>query len=206
MRAPPNLISSRNRALIATNPSSNLHLRSGLAPIGEAIGRGCRVALGVDASALDEDDDALREMRLGHFLHGGWGFESRIERAPWLAGVGANGRFANGAPGTGALKVGEPADILVLDLDRLDRDAIMPVAPVDLVFARATSAHIAQLIVAGREIVRDGRPTGVDLDSIQAALRDNYRRNLPSRAPFLAAWDSLEAGIAQFYRERLGCC
>ena len=44
-------------AVIATNPSSNLHLRSGIAPIGEAIRRGCRVALGVDASALDEDDD-----------------------------------------------------------------------------------------------------------------------------------------------------
>ena len=62
-------------AVIATNPSSNLHLRSGVAPISEAMRRGCRVALGVDASAFDEDDDILREMRLGHFLHGGWGFE-----------------------------------------------------------------------------------------------------------------------------------
>src|SRR5271166_2554915 len=62
-------------AIIATNPSSNLHLKSGVAPIAEAIRRGCRVSLGVDASAFDEDDDILREMRLGHFLHGGWGFD-----------------------------------------------------------------------------------------------------------------------------------
>jgi cytosine/adenosine deaminase-related metal-dependent hydrolase len=193
-------------AIIATNPSSNLHLRSGVAPIGEALKRGCRVALGVDASAFDEDDDILREMRLGHFLHGGWGFESVIERAPWLETIVANGRFANGAPGAGAPKVGEPADILVLDLDRLDRDAIMPVAPVDLVFARATMAHVAQLIVAGREIVRDGRLTGVDLDATHAALRENYRRAMPSREPFLGAWNSLEAGAAQFYRGQFGCC
>ena len=179
---------ARSGAVIATNPSSNLHLRSGIAPIGEAIKRGCRVALGVDASALDEDDDVLREMRLGHFLHGGWGFDSVIERERWLAGVVANGRFANGAPGSGALSVGEPADILVLDLDRLDRDAIMPVAPVDLVFARATQAHVARLIVAGREILSDGRLTGVDLDAAQAALRENYRRAMPARAPFLSAW------------------
>jgi cytosine/adenosine deaminase-related metal-dependent hydrolase len=192
--------------VIATNPSSNLHLRSGIAPIGEAIGRGCRVALGVDASALDEDDDVLREMRLGHFLHGGWGFDSVIERAPWLAAIVANGRFANGAPGTGALKVGEPADILVLDLDRLDRDAIMPVAPIDLLFARATMVHVARLFVAGREILRDGRLTGVDLDAAHAALRDHYRRAMPTRAPFLSAWSDLESGIAQFYRGRLGCC
>ena len=113
-------------AVIATNPSSNLHLRSGIAPISEAIRRGCRVALGVDASAFDEDDDILREMRLGHFLHGGWGFESVVERGAWLKMIVRNGRYANGAPGAGALSVGEPADILVLDLDALDRDAVLP--------------------------------------------------------------------------------
>ena len=193
-------------AVIATNPSSNLHLRSGIAPIGEAFKRGCRVALGVDASALDEDDDVLREMRLGHFLHGGWGFDSVIERAPYLETIVANGRFANGAPGAGALKVGAPADILVLDLDALDRDAIMPVAAVDLVFARASRAHVAQLIVAGRDVVREGSLVGVDLDAAHQALREDYRRKMPARAPFLAAWHSLEAGAAQFYRGQLGCC
>jgi cytosine/adenosine deaminase-related metal-dependent hydrolase len=193
-------------AVIATNPSSNLHLRSGIAPIGEAIRRGCRVALGVDASALDEDDDVLREMRLGHFLHGGRGLESVIERAPWLETIVANGRFANGAPGAGALKVGESADILVLDLERLDRDAVMPVAPIDLVFGRATMAHIDQLIVAGREVVNQGRATGVDLDATEARLRESYRRGMLSRAPFLNAWNGLETSATQFYRGLLGCC
>ena len=193
-------------AVIATNPSSNLHLRSGVAPISEAMRRGCRVALGVDASAFDEDDDILREMRLGHFLHGGWGFEGGIERGGWLKTIVANGRFANGAPGPGALSVGEPADILVLDLDALDRDAILPVEPVDLVFARASAAHVAQLIVAGQEIVRDGRLTRVDLDAAQAALRREYRSKTPSRAPFLEAWGDLEPAVAQHYRDSLGCC
>jgi cytosine/adenosine deaminase-related metal-dependent hydrolase len=197
---------AKSGAIIATNPSSNLHLRSGIAPIGEAIERGCRVAIGVDGSALDEDDDVLREMRLGHFLHGGWGFESVVERAPWLASIVANGRFANGAPGSGALEVGQPADILVLDLDRLDRDAILPVAPVDLVFARATMAHVAQLIVAGREVVRGGGLTGIDLEASLAALRENYRSTMPSRAPFLTAWSDLEESATQFYRGQLGCC
>jgi cytosine/adenosine deaminase-related metal-dependent hydrolase len=197
---------ARSGAIIATNPSSNLHLRSGIAPIGEALKRGCRVALGVDGSALDEDDDVLREMRLGHFLHGGWGFEEIVARTPYLEAIVANGRFANGAPGSGALKVGEPADILVLDLDQLDRDAIMPVPPVDLLFARATRAHVAQLLVAGREVMRDGRLVNVDLDAAHQALREDYRRKMPSRAPFLAAWSALEAGAAHFYREQLGCC
>jgi len=115
-------------ATIVTNASSNLHLRSGIAPIAQAIRRGCKVAMGVDASAFDEDDDALREMRLGHFLHGGWGFDENISREDFLRSIVANGRFANGAPGSGALEAGEAADILVLDLDRLDRDTIIGLA------------------------------------------------------------------------------
>jgi cytosine/adenosine deaminase-related metal-dependent hydrolase len=193
-------------AVIATNPSSNLHLKSGVAPIAEAIRRGCRVALGVDASAFDEDDDILREMRLGHFLHGGWGFDKVIERGDWLRRIVADGRFANGAPGDGSLRVGEPADILVLDLDALDRDAVMSVEPIDLVFARSTAAHVAALFVEGREIVRDGKLTRVDLNAAEAALRAEFRQKAPSRAAFLAAWDDLEPAVVEFYRSGLGCC
>jgi cytosine/adenosine deaminase-related metal-dependent hydrolase len=193
-------------AVIATNPSSNLHLKSGVAPIAEAIRRGCRVALGVDASAFDEDDDILREMRLGHFLHGGWGFDKVIERGDWLRRIVADGRFANGAPGDGSLRVGEPADILVLDLDALDRDAVMSVEPIDLVFARSTAAHVAALIVEGREIVRDGKLTRVDLDAAEAALRAEFRQKAPSRAAFLSAWGDLEPAVVEFYRSGLGCC
>ena len=171
-----------------------------------APSRGCRVALGVDASAFDEDDDIVREMRLGHFLHGGWGFDSVIERGAWLSAIVANGRFANGAPGPGALSVGAPADILVLDLDALDRDAVMAVEPIDLVFARASAAHVARLMVAGREIVRDGRVTGVDLDAAEGALRRHYREKMPSRAAFLEAWRDLEPAVAAHYRDGLGCC
>ncbi len=192
----------RNGVTIATNPSSNLHLRSGIAPIGEALKRGARVALGVDASAFDEDDDILREARLGHFLHAGWGFDTGVTRQDWLAAIVANGRRANGAPGSGALEIGEPADALVLDLDRLDRDAVMAVEPIDLLFARATAAHIDALYVGGREIVADGRLTGVDLAAVERELRAQYRERLPARAGFLAAWAPIAEAVAAHY----GCC
>jgi cytosine/adenosine deaminase-related metal-dependent hydrolase len=205
-RAPELDAIASSGAVIATNPSSNLHLASGVAPIGEAIRRGCRVAIGVDASALDEDDDMLREMRLGHFLHGGWGFDSVIARGQFLSAIVASGRFANGAPGDGALAVGAAADILVLDLDRLDRDAIMAVEPIDLVFARAHGAHVAQLLVAGEEVVRDGRPTRVDLDGTETALRADYRGKMTSRTAFLDAWGSLEPAVSAYYRDGIGCC
>ena len=40
------------------------------------VKRGCRVALGLDGATLDEDDDALREMRLADLLHAGPDFAS----------------------------------------------------------------------------------------------------------------------------------
>ena len=193
-------------ATIVTNASLNLHLRSGIAPIAQAIRRGCRVAMGVDASAFDEDDDALREMRLGHFLHGAWGFDETISREDFLRTIVANGRFANGAPGSGALAIGEAADFLVLDLDRLDRDAIMPVDPLDLLFARANQSHVAQLFVAGRQVIGDRKLLGIDLDAIHDELRGRLRAGMPSRARFLSAWPHLEPAVAAFYRDGGSCC
>ena len=60
---------------IVTNASSNLALRSGIAPVAEMLKRGCKVAMGIDGQAFDEDADALREIRLLWSLHAGWGFD-----------------------------------------------------------------------------------------------------------------------------------
>ena len=68
-------------ARIVTNFSSNMHLRSGLAPIAAAHKCGCAIAVGVDGLALDEDDDVLREMRLVQMVHGGLGFKRTWTRA-----------------------------------------------------------------------------------------------------------------------------
>ena len=170
-------------------------------------GAAAALRIGVDASAFDEDDDILREMRLGHFLHGGWGFENVIERGDWLTQIVANGRFANGAPGDGALRVGAAGRYSRARSRRArPRRGHEPVEPIDLVFARATAAHVAELIVAGEEIVRDGRLTRVDLDAAEAELRAEFRNKMPSRAAFLAAWDDLEPAVVEFYRSGLGCC
>ena len=85
------LIAERG-ATIAVNTSSNLGLRSGIAPLAEMVRCGCRVALGLDGLALDEDDDALREMRLAHLIHAGSGFRIDVDRAAMLEIAFVNGR------------------------------------------------------------------------------------------------------------------
>ena len=116
-------------ARIVTNFSSNMHLRSGLAPIAAAHKCGCAIAVGVDGLALDEDDDVLREMRLVQMMHGGLGFKRTWTRPNSSASPFATAARRPVRPGTGELVPGAPADFVTIDLDRLDRDQIMPVDP-----------------------------------------------------------------------------
>ncbi len=66
--------------VISVNTSSNLHLHSGLAPMTRMWTAGCRIALGIDGKAFDDDNDALRELRLSHLLHAGSGFDQVVTR------------------------------------------------------------------------------------------------------------------------------
>lgn len=192
-------------ARIVTNFSSNLHLHSGLAPIRTAHTCGCDIAVGVDGTALDEDDDVIREMRLVQMMHGGVGFERTWTRAEFLELAIRNGRRATGAPGTGELAPGAPADFVVLDLDRIDRDAIMEIDPVDLLFARGNASHVVDVVVDGRTIIKDGNPVGVDLAAVDQELRGMYRMGLPQFSRFEQAWKPLEGALTRWYGTHMGC-
>ena len=192
-------------ARIVTNFSSNMHLRSGLAPIAAAHKCGCAIAVGVDGLALDEDDDVLREMRLVQMMHGGLGFR-RTWTCPEFLGLAIrNGRAATGSPGTGELVPGSPADFLTIDLDRLDRDQIMPVDPLGLLFARGNASLLRDVVVDGRQIVSQGRCVGVDLPAIEKELRQIYRANARQLAPFQLAWSSLSTSLQNWFETQLGC-
>jgi cytosine/adenosine deaminase-related metal-dependent hydrolase len=192
-------------ARIVTNFSSNMHLRSGLAPIAAAHRCGCRIAVGVDGLALDEDDDALREMRLVQMMHGGLGFRRTWTPAEFFALAVRNGRSATGAPGTGDLAPGAPADFVTIDLDRLDRDRIMPVDPIDLLFARGNASMVRNVVVDGQTVVRDGRCTGVDLEAIEVELRGMYRASARKLSPFQRAWPSLSGKLQDWFESQLDC-
>jgi len=192
-------------ARIVTNFSSNLHLHSGLAPIAAAHQCGCAIAVGVDGLALDEDDDVIREMRLVQMAHGGLGFKRTWTRPEFFSLAIRNGRAATGAPGTGALAAGAPADFVMIDLDRLDRDRIMPVDPLELLFARGNASLVRDVVVDGRTIVRDGKPTGVDLPAIEQELRGMYRAGVKQFGALERAWGPLAGALSHWFEEQLGC-
>ena len=121
-------------------------------------------------------------MRLVQMFHGGLGFKRTWTPQEFFGLAVANGRKATGAPGTGELMPGAPADFVTIDLDRLDRDQIMPVDPIELLFARGNASLLRDVVVDGRKIVSDGRCLGVDLPAIEQELRGIYRARPATRA------------------------
>ena len=196
-------IIAESGARIVTNFCSNLHLHSGLAPIAAAHRCGCDIAVGVDGLALDEDDDVIREMRLVQMAHGG--LNRTWTRPEFFSLAIRNGRAATGAPGTGELAPGAPADFVTIDLDRLDRDQIMPVDPLELLFARGNASVVRDVVVDGRTIVRDGRPTGVDLPAIEQELRGMYRAGVKQFSGLERAWAPLVGALSHWFETQLGC-
>ncbi|MFQ3455902.1 amidohydrolase family protein [Bradyrhizobium sp. UFLA01-814] len=192
-------------ARIVTNFSSNLHLRSGLAPIAAAHACGCAIAVGVDGLALDEDDDVLREMRLVQMMHGGLGFKRTWTAQEFFTLAIRNGRRATGAPGTGELAVGAPTDFFGIDLDRLERDQILDADPLDLLFARGNASLISELVVDGRTVARGGRCLGVDLPAIEQELRGITRASAATYAHVLRAWPRLSNSVQHWFEAQLTC-
>ena len=192
-------------ARIAVNNSSNLHLYSGRAPLADMQAAGVAVAMGLDGCALDEDDDGLRELRLFHLLgrRPGYSANEGMTHVAALRAACSTGRTALGLPDGGVLEVGMPADLLILDLDGLDRDALMPVPAKDLLFARATAAHVVEVWASGRQVVREGHVLGIDLDATETLLRAAYHAGLPATEPLRAVWLQIERAIGTHYR---GCC
>lgn len=193
---------------IAVNASSNLAIRSGIAPVAAMVRAGCRVALGLDGLALDEDDDALRELRLNALLHQGTGFAIEVDRSTMLAMAFVNGRRAVlGSDEGGDLAAGAPADILVLDWERVDEDRLVPALdPCDLLFARANARQIDELIVTGRSIVRNGEVTGVDLPVLKSELLARLRAGIASDSRFGETLRMLDHRMAMHYDPQHASC
>lgn len=192
---------------VSVNTGSNLGLRSGIAPLVEMVARGCRVALGLDGLALNEDDDALGEMRLANALHRGWGFEGSVDEAQMLRIALANGRASvTRREEGGVIAPGQPADLLLLDAGALDSDRLLDgLCLRDLLFARAGAGHIAELLVAGRTVVRRGQVTGIDHPAVQAELLARLRHGMAGSAALQAALPALEDAMRRYYAAA-PCC
>jgi cytosine/adenosine deaminase-related metal-dependent hydrolase len=132
--------------------------------IGDYIRSGINIAMGSDT----EPHNMLEEMRLGLTLGRLSARNVRsVELSEIFAAATVGGARALGRDDLGRISVGAKADLVLLDLDCPE---MMPVRdPLrSLVFTAADRA-VRDVYVDGREVVRDGKPTMIDVAGVGRA-------------------------------------
>ena len=163
---------------VAHCPASNAKLGHGIADLGGWLDAGVSVGLGSDSVASNNRMDVLDEARLAVLL-------ARATQRRWdtlsatlgLELATIRGASALGLEGEiGTLEPGKSADLAAFPLEGLDAQ---PVQDPESALLFATSGRGARLVlVAGRELVRDGRLVrGVDDDlaTVRAVSADLQR-------------------------------
>ncbi len=156
---------------VAHCPSSNMRLASGIAPLREFMQAGVKVGLGVDGSASNDGSHLLAEARQAMLLAR---LRSGLEGAS-LSSTGSEiltarqalelatrgGAAVLGRQDLGSLEVGKCADLIGVNLNRLDYAGALhdPVAAV--VFCQPQ--NVDYNIVHGKVVVNKGQLVGLDL-------------------------------------------
>lgn len=168
---------------IAHCPISNLKLASGgAAPIPEFLSEGAAVGLGTDGASTNNGLDLFAEMKTAALLHKSARWDAAALPAQQVLDMATvGGARVLGVEGElGSLEVGKQADVVVL---RADSPRLVPTtednAVANLVYA-AQGGDVRTVLVDGRIVVRDGRPTLVKLDELlhrsAAAAHELLRR------------------------------
>ena len=160
---------------VVHNPSSNLRLRNGIAPVARMHSLGVNVALGCDSTSLNGDDDLLQEIRLAYNLHRLPG-PSPLAACPSardilrMATVNA-GRPTGFGEAIGRLTPGAYADAVFIDLERLADPYLAP--HLDLAHSLVMLGahhHIDTVLVGGKVVIHAGRHVDIDQEKIRTAL------------------------------------
>ena len=172
---------------VAVNTSSNLRLRSGVAPIFRFLSHGLRFGFGLDGGAHDDDQDYFRDLRLTWRLHNGTGLAPALPPARLFEAVYRDGgRIIDGTEDYGTIGAGARADLVALDYAAMSADFLVESEDeVDVLLIRATASHVRHLIVDGRDVLRDGHLANLDLAEMEGELLARARKEagLPPEQP-----------------------
>lgn len=166
---------------VAHNPTSNLKLGSGVAPVAKMIELGMNVGIGTDGAASNNDLDMFEETRLAALLAKGIsGDPTALPARTALAMATRLGAAAmHMGDLTGSLEPGKRADLIVIDLDamhatpRFTRD---PHAIYSHLVYAAKSTDVADVMCDGRWLMRDRRLLTLDEAALAAAAADVAHR------------------------------
>jgi 5-methylthioadenosine/S-adenosylhomocysteine deaminase len=158
-------------SIVVTNPVSNLKLAVGrIFPFAEARRRGIPVGLGTDGASSNNGLDLLQDVKILSLVqkHAQHATTALPADEAWAVVTGA---LAPALGGTPVLRVGAPADFLLVRLDAPELEPGHLLA--NLVYS-ASGAVVHSTVVAGRVLMLDGIIEGAD--EVRAKARERAGR------------------------------
>jgi cytosine/adenosine deaminase-related metal-dependent hydrolase len=153
---------AKGGSTISHNPSSNMKLGSGIAPVVKMLKAGVNVALGTDGGPSNDTYDMLRECKLAALLQKvalrdprALGYDDALTMAI------TNGYRSMGLEGVvGRVESGYRADFIVIDLDSPHLTPSLNIMS-NIVYS-ATGQDVSHVFVDGRALMLDKKVTTLD--------------------------------------------
>jgi 5-methylthioadenosine/S-adenosylhomocysteine deaminase len=164
---------------VCCNASSNLRLRSGIAPHGAFRRARLTLGMGIDEAGLNEDRDMLLEMKLLLRMSRTPGMdEAPFTPAEILRIATEGGAATTPFKGTiGVLKPGFAADCVLFDWSKVAAPFLDERVPlVDALVQRAQARDISAVTIAGETVYRDGRFLNVDRDAVLKEIAETMAK------------------------------
>ncbi|MCK6566184.1 MAG: amidohydrolase [Chloroflexi bacterium] len=162
---------------VAHNPSSNLKLASGFAPVQKMLAEGLNVGIGTDGPASNNDLDMFEEVRLASFVAKAASNDPTVLPAAtaltMATRLGAKALHLGDI--TGSLEAGKRADLILVDTNplhntpRFKRDPHNAYA--QLVYA-SKSTDVTDVMVNGKWLMRDRQLLTINEKELIAQARE----------------------------------
>jgi 5-methylthioadenosine/S-adenosylhomocysteine deaminase len=137
------------------NPTSNMKIASGIAPVTDMLKAGVRVGLGTDGAASNNDLDLWEEMRLASFLQKVEQMDPEVLSAKTVLEMATSGGATAIGLGDsiGSLEVGKRADLIQVAFDDVHHVPTYDVIS-HLIYV-TDEQDVASVVVDGRVLMRE---------------------------------------------------
>lgn len=150
---------------IVHNPTSNMKLGSGFAPVHKLMDRGLNVALGTDGAASNNNLSMFEEMHLAGIIHNGYHRDATIVKADSVIDMATvNGARLQGRENCGSLEVGYKADFIALDTDKPHLTPCLDV-PALIVYS-AQASDVCLTVCDGKILYENGEFRSIDAEKV----------------------------------------
>ena len=172
-------------ASVTNHPSCNFIMRNGITPVMQMRKAGVNVAMGLDDKTINDDEDAVMELRMMHKVHRISTYdltEPPLDAYEAFEIATVNGARVCGFEGeAGALAPGMKADAVLVDLDRVENEPWLDPRSdiVEAFVQRALGTDVNTVVIGGRIALQEKELKLLDVKALFAEVREFCSKGLP---------------------------